>query len=86
MKWLLSGNGSFTMNELFLLHLSDLHSDAVHRHNLSVVKDALFKDLKTLREDEKIIPNCVIFSGDLLFNGNDGYSCLPGKLRDRIIY
>lgn len=62
------------MDKLCILHLSDLHYDKAHEHNLSIIRNALFNDLKTLREQEQIKPNCVIFSGDLIFNGNDGYS------------
>jgi hypothetical protein len=62
------------MNELVILHLSDLHYDAKHLHDLKIIRTALFEDLKNLSSQDKIIPNCIIFSGDLIFNGTDGYS------------
>lgn len=60
-------------NTFVILHLTDLHYDLSRKRDIEIVKDALFSDLATLRNDG-IIPDIVIFSGDFIFAGDNGYS------------
>ncbi|MGC1376698.1 MAG: metallophosphoesterase [Anaerolineales bacterium] len=63
------------MTKLTLLHLSDLHfsSTKPDAKDAEIVRQALLNDL-ALQREQGINPDAVIFSGDLIFSGDDGYS------------
>lgn len=61
------------MTELTFLHLSDLHYRSPEHKDIGIVIDALLDDLQGLQDKVKK-PDFVIFSGDLIFAGDLGYS------------
>lgn len=58
------------MNKIDILHLSDLHLDSSNHRDLDIVLEALFQDLGSLKKNEKVSPDLVVFSGDLVKNGD----------------
>lgn len=60
------------MDSLTILHLSDLHFSPSKRKDINIVEEALFNDLDYLK-GEGLQPDIVIFSGDLIDEGDFGY-------------
>jgi predicted MPP superfamily phosphohydrolase len=58
------------MSEINILHLSDLHYDASNTKDNEIVLNALWKDLKKIKEEENVEPDMVIFSGDIVKKGD----------------
>ncbi len=58
------------MTQLAFVHLSDLHYRRESDHDINIVLKALFKDLASLRDELRIEPDFVIFSGDLVHAGS----------------
>lgn len=61
------------MEDLTILHLSDLHYDLSKQKDIEIVIKALFSDLEKIRETG-IKPGLIIFSGDLIHAGDYGYA------------
>jgi predicted MPP superfamily phosphohydrolase/energy-coupling factor transporter ATP-binding protein EcfA2 len=61
------------MENLTILHLSDLHFEPGQRKDIRIVRDALFADLASLKSSLGLEPSIVIFSGDFVFAGDLGY-------------
>jgi hypothetical protein len=58
------------MTTVTILHLSDLHYSISEANNISIIKKALADDLERLSR-RSIIPDIVIFSGDLVLAGEN---------------
>ncbi len=58
------------MSKLVILHLSDLHWSHGKATDQQIVIDALHADLKRLAS-ENVVPDIVIFTGDLIQSGDD---------------
>lgn len=58
------------MNEINILHLSDLHYDSSNTIDSEIVLNALWKDLEKVKKEENIEPDIVIFSGDIVKAGD----------------
>src|SRR5262249_37929295 len=58
------------MPTVTLLHLSDLHYSHEQSKNISIIRKALIDDLERLSQ-LSVIPDIVIFSGDLVYSGED---------------
>jgi predicted MPP superfamily phosphohydrolase len=58
------------MNQINILHLSDLHYDSLREKDLSIILNALLTDLKGLKDHENTRPHIVAFSGDLVKTGD----------------
>ena len=61
------------MYDLTILHLSDLHFEPSKIHDVKIVRKALFEDLEAFKT-QGVVPNIVVFSGDLIKKGDFGYS------------
>jgi predicted phosphodiesterase len=59
------------MGVLTILHLSDFHWNCSNARNMKIVVGALCEDLRRLRNDEQLIPDLAIFSGDLVQAGEE---------------
>ncbi len=59
------------MSKITILHLSDLHYSSEQRNDLEIVLNALCKDLVELKKEKALNPDFIIFSGDLVFNGDN---------------
>lgn len=61
------------MAEATILHLSDLHMDKGHFKEIKIILDALFDDLKGLKDENKkdLKPDMVFFTGDLVNSGSN---------------
>ncbi|MCK4829446.1 metallophosphoesterase, partial [bacterium] len=64
-----------------ILHLSDFHYDKPKSEDIKIVVGALIKDLKRF-QDEGIEVDFVVFSGDLVQRGDDGF---PADLKSIFI-
>jgi len=60
------------MTELVFVHLSDLHYRKDFEPDIKIVLKALINDLTSLRDQQRIEPDFVIFSGDLVYAGSSG--------------
>jgi 3',5'-cyclic AMP phosphodiesterase CpdA len=58
------------MTELAFVHLSDLHYSRASEPNIKIILKALINDLVSLRDQHGIVPDFVIFSGDLVYAGS----------------
>lgn len=59
------------MNKLTILHLSDLHYCSKTKNDIHIIQGALLNDLmKIIENDSNLYPDLVIFSGDMVFDGN----------------
>jgi Calcineurin-like phosphoesterase/NACHT domain len=56
---------------LLILHLSDLHYSLEQRKDLTIVRDALLRDIRRMRLQFAKPPDLVVFSGDLVLRGQD---------------
>ncbi len=61
------------MEDITILHLSDLHYDSTNEKDMQIVLKALFSDFEKMQETG-IKPEIVIFSGDIINAGDSGYS------------
>ncbi len=61
------------MAYLRILHLSDLHFKLEGIEEFKIVTEALFNDL-LLHKNQGLSPDIVVFSGDLIINGDFGYT------------
>ncbi|KJU85826.1 repeat-containing protein [Candidatus Magnetobacterium bavaricum] len=62
--------GRLGMSEVTMLHVSDLHMEAACLKDIKIVLDALFADLKLLREQYMLTPDLVLFTGDFVSSGS----------------
>ena len=58
-------------NQLTILHLSDFHFNQESREEIEIVLNALFEDIKKLKEDYDLNPNLVVISGDIASTGDE---------------
>jgi len=59
------------MNNLRILHISDLHYSNSNKRELEYIKKALLLDVDNFIKEKKLIPNFIIFSGDLVFKPDE---------------
>lgn len=65
--------------QLCWLHLSDLHVSPRNEHDAVHVRQELLKDLRRLKQEKRLRPDLIFFTGDLAFGHlGDG----PGELID----
>jgi predicted MPP superfamily phosphohydrolase len=65
------------MTKVTILHVSDLHWSGAQETDTKLVVEALFADLRLLR-DKGIAPDIVVFSGDLAQSGESKEQLLAG--------
>lgn len=61
------------MENIRILHLSDLHINNEKLHDIKIVIDALLCDLKKLRNEEHLHVDFVCFTGDLIQKGEHAH-------------
>lgn len=63
------------MKHLKILHISDLHYSASNKKEIEYIKDAILLDIETYIKENSLVPNFIVFSGDLVFKpDNDNNS------------
>lgn len=55
------------MENLTIMHISDLHYSKIKEKEISFIRDAVISDIDNFVLENKLKPNFIIFSGDLLF-------------------
>lgn len=71
-------------NIITWLHLSDFHIQKADKYNLSVVMEALLRDLETIIATEKLKPDFVVITGDLAYYAYDEEYKIVKKILDEI--
>lgn len=59
------------MENLKILHISDLHYSHVNKKEIEFIKTAILNEASTFIEPNGLQPNFIIFSGDLVFKPDD---------------
>ena len=59
------------MSKVSILHLSDAHWSSKSGHYQRQIIDALLVDLQVLKSTRDLVPNCIVFSGDLVLAGEN---------------
>jgi 3',5'-cyclic AMP phosphodiesterase CpdA len=57
------------MSVITIAHVSDLHYSQKNQNNAKIIIHALLNDLAKVRDEYALIPDMVIFSGDLVYSG-----------------
>ena len=64
------------MEHLKILHISDLHYSNGNKKEISYIKDAIIHDIDIFIKKNKLVPNFIIFSGDLVFKPDNDIVCI----------
>lgn len=59
------------VDHLKILHISDLHYSHVKQREIEYIRDAILHDVDSFLKINNLIPDLVIFSGDLLFKPDE---------------
>lgn len=59
------------MNDIKILHFSDLHFSNSQKNDIDIIFDAFIEDLEEIASIDEMSPDIVIFSGDLVQAGDD---------------
>lgn len=75
------------MPSITILHISDLHWTDAKKGDMRIVLDGLAEDIVRVRDQYSIVPDLVMFSGDLVLAGEDreSFKLAEKELFDRVM-